>query len=222
MEDELGRVSTVEALVRAIRTRLLEGDLPPGTHLQETQLAERYGVGRHSLRAALARLTQEGLLRHEPNRGAFVPEPDLEVLADLHELRTALELRGLELALERGGSLAEAEAAQARLAALPDGAPWSEILVAHNDLHRGLVDAAGSARISAAYAALQSELLLYLVHLRPFYTLPEMVELHRRLLDEIASGDRERALAALRRDLRGSQRAAGRRNRRSLRSRAEA
>jgi GntR family phosphonate transport system transcriptional regulator len=41
--------------------------LPP-----EVQLAERYGVNRHTVRSAIAALTQEGVLRAEQGRGTFV------------------------------------------------------------------------------------------------------------------------------------------------------
>ena len=42
----LHRVSTVDALVAALRTRILDGDLPAGERLRELELAEAYGVAR--------------------------------------------------------------------------------------------------------------------------------------------------------------------------------
>ncbi|WP_428977560.1 phosphonate metabolism transcriptional regulator PhnF [Oricola cellulosilytica] len=46
------------------------GKLPP-----EMKLAERYGVNRHTVRAAIAALEQEGALRSEQGRGTFVCMP---------------------------------------------------------------------------------------------------------------------------------------------------
>ena len=46
-----------------------QGKLPP-----ETELAERYGVNRHTVRGAIAALVQEGVLRAEQGRGTFVQE----------------------------------------------------------------------------------------------------------------------------------------------------
>ncbi|MFZ2099583.1 MAG: GntR family transcriptional regulator, partial [Oricola sp.] len=43
------------------------GRLPP-----EMELAKRYGVNRHTVRAAIAALEQEGVLRSEQGRGTFV------------------------------------------------------------------------------------------------------------------------------------------------------
>ena len=59
----LARVSTVDALVDALRHRVLSGELAPGAAMREVELSEEYGVGRHSLRAALQALVHEGLLR---------------------------------------------------------------------------------------------------------------------------------------------------------------
>ncbi|MCI5078351.1 phosphonate metabolism transcriptional regulator PhnF [Oricola sp.] len=44
-----------------------DGRLPP-----EMQLAKRYGVNRHTVRAAIGALEQEGVLRSEQGRGTFV------------------------------------------------------------------------------------------------------------------------------------------------------
>ena len=68
----LQRVSTVDAIAAALRTRILDGDLGAGERLRELELAEAYGVARHSLRAALRALAAEGLVVIEPNRGARV------------------------------------------------------------------------------------------------------------------------------------------------------
>jgi GntR family phosphonate transport system transcriptional regulator len=46
-----------------------EGRLPP-----EVELSARFGVNRHTVRAAIAALVQEGVLRAEQGRGTFVAE----------------------------------------------------------------------------------------------------------------------------------------------------
>src|SRR4051794_13505606 len=88
----LQRVSTVDALSEALRGRVLSGSLPPGAQLREIELTEEYGVGRHSLRAAMQALVHEGLLRHEPNHGVFVPRLSRADVEDLFLVRTALEV----------------------------------------------------------------------------------------------------------------------------------
>lgn len=60
-----------ELLAADIRKKLYE----PGEQLPtESELAQRYGVNRHTIRRAMAELEQEGLVRIEQGRGTFVQE----------------------------------------------------------------------------------------------------------------------------------------------------
>src|SRR3954466_6601553 len=64
-----------------LRGRIFDGELPPGTFLDEVTLAQEMSISRTPLREALKVLTAEGLVRHEPRRGCFVnqvTEQDLE------------------------------------------------------------------------------------------------------------------------------------------------
>jgi DNA-binding GntR family transcriptional regulator len=185
----LNRVSTVDAVAAALRKRILDGDLGAGERLRELELAEAYGVARHSLRAALRTLAAEGLVTTEPNRGARVAGLSGGDLAPLFELRTALELEAARLALERaGGRLPKAVHDAVRLMAAvceqPDP-PWSDVVEAHDAVHHALVEAAGSARILRAYEALAGELRLFVIQLKPRWSLARMAEHHERLLADL-------------------------------------
>jgi DNA-binding GntR family transcriptional regulator len=207
----LERVSTVDALVRALRRRILDGDLAAGERLVERELTEHYGVARHTLRAALRSLAGDGLVELEPHRGARVAQLSPDGLLELFELRAALELEAAHLMLERNegrvpDSVRDAVAALRRTCDEPDP-PWSAVVAAHDAVHRALVDAAHSPRISRAYAALAGELHLFVVQLRPAWSLARMAEHHEQLLDGLeADGP-----PALRRHLRdGAQTVIGR------------
>jgi DNA-binding GntR family transcriptional regulator len=99
----LQRVSTVDAIAAALRTRIMDGELAAGERLRELELADAYGVARHSLRAALRDLAAEGLVTIEPNRGARVAQLTADDVGPLFELRVALELEAARLALARNG-----------------------------------------------------------------------------------------------------------------------
>ena len=197
----LQRVSTVDALASALRTRILDGELAAGERLREQELADAYGVARHSLRAALRALATEGLVLIEPNRGARVAGLTAADLRPLFELRTALELEAARLALERNdGRLPKAAHDAVRLMAAvcaqPDP-PWSAVVEAHDAVHRALVNAAASPRIMRAYEALAGEMRLFVIQLKPSWSLERMAEHHERLLAELES----EGVAALRRHL---------------------
>lgn len=53
-----------------LRERIFSGVLSPGGYVDEPALCEEWKISRTPLREALKVLTAEGLLRHEPRRGA--------------------------------------------------------------------------------------------------------------------------------------------------------
>ena len=167
----LERPSTAELLAADLRREILDGDPAAGERLRERELVERYGVARHTLRAALRQLAAEGLVTIEPHRGASVARMTPEDVRWLYELRAALEIEAAHLALERHVGLLP-DAVHAALAALvrtceQPGTPWSLVSHAHADLHGAIVAASESPRIIAAHASLTGELLLFLLHLQP-------------------------------------------------------
>ena len=201
-EPQLNRISTVDALVGSLRERILEGDLAPGERLIEKDLTEAYGVARHSLRAALRALAAEGLARIEPHRGASVATLTVDEVVGLFELRAALEVEAARLALERGGGKLPpgCRAAVAHLSSVcaRKGAPWVEVAAAHSAVHSAIVAAARSERIARAHAALDGEMQLFLVQLRPHWSLARMARDHRRLLADLEGSGPEALHAHLR------------------------
>jgi GntR family transcriptional repressor for pyruvate dehydrogenase complex len=73
----------VSMIAHELRSRILSGELPPGTRLPaEIDLCERFGVSRPTLREALGRLTAQGLIlsRRGAQGGAYVARPDRAAL----------------------------------------------------------------------------------------------------------------------------------------------
>ncbi|MEW1837884.1 GntR family transcriptional regulator [Nonomuraea angiospora] len=189
-------VSTVGALADSLRSRVLSGEIPPGTPLPEQEIAASYGVARPTVREALASLVHEGLLRRERNRSAYVPEVTLSDLDDLMYVRRPLE--DLMAQAVAGQRVPGAEAALHRMAALPADAPWSESVAEHMAMHQALIEAVGSPRLERLYGVLAAETRLGLVRLREVYTDRDvLVREHRELLDAIADGPPDVARAAV-------------------------
>jgi len=84
-----------------LRDDILSWRLAPGTPLSEIDLAARLGVSRTPLRAALARLALEGLVDTSRGRTGIVPDMSAESVAELFELREALETQAARLAARR-------------------------------------------------------------------------------------------------------------------------
>ena len=186
-----GQAATaVDRVADAVRAEILTGALPADAPLREEAAAARFGVSRHTVRSAFQRLVAERLAVAMPYRGVRVASFDRETIIALQQLRAALEVEAVRIAGERFGRewpervLGPARDALDRLAASAD---WLEAERVHAEFHQALVAASGSPRIIEAHAALGAELLLFLLHVRPHYTLESLVAEHRALLDEVQS-----------------------------------
>lgn len=80
-----------EELRDQIEEMIAFGELPPGTHLDETELAERFGVSRTPIREAFNQLASAGIIEIQPRRGAFVTKFGAEELVEMFEVMAELE-----------------------------------------------------------------------------------------------------------------------------------
>jgi DNA-binding GntR family transcriptional regulator len=71
--------------------------LKPGDQITEGELQERYQIGKATLRAALARLSQDGLVRSEPRRGYRISSITLRDVNEIFDSRVVLEPIALKL-----------------------------------------------------------------------------------------------------------------------------
>jgi DNA-binding GntR family transcriptional regulator len=92
--------SVVDQVYAVVRARILSGELPGGSRLRQTALAQELGVSRTPLREALRRLSSEGLVVLEANRGATVASHDLGDALHAWRARLALEPAAARLAAE--------------------------------------------------------------------------------------------------------------------------
>lgn len=199
--------SAPERVATLLRDDVLDGTLPPGTRLREAVLCARYGTGRHTVRAALRLLVDDGLVVHERNRGASVRPLTRDRIDEAFTFRAVVELGSLRLALDAGADLRAVEEAVRRLEELPEATPWRRTIEAHGRVHYEIVRAAGNARLLRAYRACEAELQLMFAAVGPDFSARHVARLHRRLVDDLRRGG-EVAVDALRADVEVSGRAA--------------
>lgn len=95
-----GRANNTETY-RELREAITGGQFQPNERLVEAELVEMFHAGRSSVRAALARLDQEGLVTREPNRGARVRLISAREAIEIEQVRIALEKMLARFAAER-------------------------------------------------------------------------------------------------------------------------
>jgi DNA-binding GntR family transcriptional regulator len=104
--------SIQEKAYQYLRGKILSGELAPGAALSEVSIARELGNSRGPLREAIRRLTAEGLLRPAPGGGSIVVDFSRRDVAELYELREALEVYAVGKAAEHGLRATELEAMQ--------------------------------------------------------------------------------------------------------------
>lgn len=90
-----------DLVLEAIRSAIMNGTLQPRERLMEIQLAEELGVSRTPVREALRKLELEGFIVMVPRKGAYVADLSFKDIADVFEIRAALEGLAAGLAAER-------------------------------------------------------------------------------------------------------------------------
>jgi DNA-binding GntR family transcriptional regulator len=195
-----------------IRTKLLEGRIPPGTRISSRALAREIGVSFIPVREAIAQLASEGLVDHEAGVGTFGTQVGRDDLRELYELREALEVHAIGYAAQRIDDLGLAEvngwndalcaiAARRRNEAITetddeDLSAWNN---ADIELHLALLRAAGNKRLVRAVKDLRVLTQVFRAQqlLRPVDDLERACEQHRRLIEALAQRDGETARAIL-------------------------
>ena len=79
------------AVYDTLHRAIVDSELSPGERLVEEEIAERLGASRGAVRAALVRLSHDGLVVRHPNRGAQVRRITIEEGVEIVEARCALE-----------------------------------------------------------------------------------------------------------------------------------
>jgi GntR family transcriptional regulator of vanillate catabolism len=89
-------------VTESVRDWILTGTVSGGERLEEIPLAERLGVSRTPVRAALAALAKEGLVDYQPKRGYVVRSFDVDEIFAAYQARASLEGLACRLAAENG------------------------------------------------------------------------------------------------------------------------
>jgi DNA-binding GntR family transcriptional regulator len=148
------------AIAAALRELILSGELKPGQRLRQNQLAATFGVSTTPVREALTALAREGLVRRTSHRGVVVFKPSLDELAEIYEIRGALEPFAAGLAASR---LSEASLLRLReilvATETADAAEHSKLNV---DFHALIYAAAARPRLLELIENLRQVALAYL------------------------------------------------------------
>lgn len=189
LDEPLHRLSAAELVSDRLMQLIVAGVLKAGEPLRETQLAERLGISRNSLREGIRLLERSRLVKYEMHRGAIVSDPSLADLDDLYRTRRHIETAAVRAVPTEEG-LARLRRAWERLEASTSVPAAEPIVAADLALHQAIVGLLDSERISTFYASICKELVFYfsvLSHADEEYRYPQtpIVDRHREIVEAI-------------------------------------
>ena len=190
------RQSVYDALIDLI----VGGELPPGQHMVETDLARQLGVSRQPIREALHRMEAEGWVDLRPSQGAFVHVPTDSEVNELLDVRALLEAETARLAAARANPVQLARlreiCRQGQAAAEADD--FAAAVAANNAFHAEIAAVGRNAVLAELADIVGRRVQWYYRMVAPARSHGSWAE-HAEMIEAIESADAERAQALARR-----------------------
>lgn len=179
-----------------LKHKILTGEIVSQTRLMEIDLSEKMNVSRTPIREAIKRLADDGLVKVEPRRGAYVANISIKDMLDVFEVREDLEGFAAKLAAERINDEQRAELrtiADEYAAALETG-DKDVIIELDEKLHNAIVACSGNETLAELVSYVQELSLrfryLYYNDLSLYETTAEQ---HKNIIEAINEGRGEDA-----------------------------
>ena len=195
---------------RLIRAQILSGARAGGDWLREGDLAESIGVSRTPVREALRRLTAEGLVRYERNRGVQVAVWTAEDLDEIFSLRSVLEPWACRLAAGSGPGSRNLDELDRLASDMDDAARGSMVDVdriteLNNRFHRLILESSNNRRLgSVVSSVVQVPLVWQTFSHYSDAALRRSLAHHHELVAALAVGDPDWAESVMRSHVRAA------------------
>ncbi len=194
-----GQVAT--RVYEELTKQILEGDLPPGTHLSQQSIAVSMNTSNGPVIGALRRLAHEGLVMYKPGQGFRVCDWSLQHQESRLVVRRALETEAARLASRRAGreDIESLYRLVARMGELIRAGQTIEASKVDVSLHAAI---ASLTRCADLMEALEHCHVVDIIRRRAEIkeregTYENLEEIHRTVVDAIATGDPDVAAKAM-------------------------
>ena len=188
--SQIHRTSVADQVAGILRQRVLNGELRPGTPLQEIPLAESLGVSRNTMREAMRILSLEGLLKRSIHRGIAVAQLSHRDVHEIYHVRRVLEISAI-----RSAKAPSPEVLQELLAALEryeeavQARDWVNAVTHDLHFHSLLIRFLKNKRLESFYQKTIAELRMGMVLVDQRHDHPGiLIPVHRHLYQLLTAG----------------------------------
>ena len=193
------RSSVADQVHRVLREAIVRVRLLPGTPISENSICRQFAVSRTPVRAAIQRLSEEGLVDVYPQQGSFVSRIRIGGIHDNQFVRRSLEvalLREVAPIWTDAMSRSMRDAIDAQAAAIKAGDADGFHL--HDEhFHQLFAIHAGRDGVWASILAAKSQLTRFIRFSGHAQRLPVVIGEHLAILDALDAGEAKAAEAAL-------------------------
>lgn len=193
---ERKRGSGAKVVYELLRNEILELTLPPGSPIDEVQLADRFEMSRTPIREALVRLSGEGLINTLPNRSTIVSNIDFLNLNAFFDALTLMYRVTSRLAAQnhRSEDLVAIRAHQSSFSAAVVAQDALAMIAANREFHAAIAEAGRNPYYTALFKRLLDDgrRIVRLYYQSYDDRLPqEFVEEHEQIVKAIVDRDVE-------------------------------
>lgn len=207
---DFSNTTLAERVYEYLREDILTNRYPPNTPLPEETIAAEFDVSRAPVREALRRLAAEGLVKVIPRQGAVVSSFSRQEFLDAYQVREALEVLAVRLAIPRMdvSDIKELEELHKRMAEHAEREEIDAFFRLNAAFHSLFVDRSGNEKLQEMYYPLTSQLRRY--YLPSLYLrggMEQTIEEHKEILEAVKADDVELATQLLSEHIREVQQA---------------
>ncbi|MET8832015.1 GntR family transcriptional regulator [Streptomyces sp. NPDC004610] len=206
----MGGGSATDRAYEWLRDRIVMGDLPVGSFVEEATVCDATGVSRTPVREAMHRLAGERILQLVPRRGAQVRGISAREVLEAYDARWLIESTAVKSVISQGTDLGGrmeqhlAEMAAVVDEAIHDGSPSARAAYSAADqaFHRTYVSAYGNTLLTDFYDRLWPLHTWMSVQTSLAAHAEQIHAQHKAILDAVIGRDEKAALHTLRQHLR--------------------
>jgi DNA-binding GntR family transcriptional regulator len=195
---KIERTTVAASAYEAIRESILDGRFQPGDPLVESDVAINLDVSRGTVREALARLREDGLVEHVPPRGLAVRRFSIDDVVDIYNARIGVETVAIRLCARAGVDVTRLEQVVQEMVAAANAKDRAALDERELAFHLTLCELSGNRCVTELLARISAQVRMALALDNSAYDDPLLVAReHEQLVTAIRERDEIGAAEAL-------------------------
>ena len=187
----------VDQVYRSLLDAISDGSFAPGTRVGQEDIATQLAVSRQPVLLALRLLKKDGFLLDAPGRGVLVAPLDVDRLAQIYQVRSALDALAAGLAARAHAQVDARLISQGRAAAL--GNNVKAMMAADEAFHTAIYAASGNPLIAPSAQLHWQHIRRAMGAVLQVSTMRESIwDEHEAIANAIATGDEDAAVMLMR------------------------